>query len=679
MIMYTRSCFFVSLLAFALCLSSGVWAEPGTNAQKNSLGMTLVKIPAGDFEMGSTDRKADHDEQPVHRVRIGHSFRMAATEVTNAQYELFDPSHRGLRGKRGFSAGDNEAAIFVTWRDALSFCIWLSEKEGRSYRLPTEAEWEYACRAGTTTAYSTGDILPKACRKEDKFSWDPEPTSLEVGRTAPNPWGLHDMHGNVEEWCLDWHGPYPGETQNDPVGYTNGLFKVCRGGSHNTNVLFLRSANRMGTLPEDKHWLLGFRVVQAPTPEGRALPQPAAKPWAQNVGQSRFEWPETVPEREAFFATPIPFVLPPADANTDPFYPHNHCPSIVWCDNGDLLAAWFSTRSEKGREMTILASRLRAGATAWPPSSEFFKAPDRNMTGTSLFNDGKGTLYHFNGLEAGEGWANLALVLRTSNDNGASWSTPRLINAEHQRRNQVIDGTSMTAGGALIQPCDAVYSGNGGTAIHISRDAGATWIEPGAGTPMPDFEAGKQGATIGGIHAGVVELRDGRLLAFGRGDSIRSQVGDGHNIDDRMPMSLSEDMGKTWIYSASPFPPISSGQRLVLMRLREGPLFFASFTGPHDSDRTMTFRDPQGNDFEGQGLFGALSFDEGETWPIRRLLTPSEGHFETYGHTKTFEADESHAEPRGYLAATQPPEGTIHLISSGLHYRFNLAWLKSGA
>ena len=631
----------------------------------NSLGMTLVRIEPGEFEMGSTGKEADADEQPVHRVRITEPFHMSATEVTNAQFERFDPQHKLLRCKRRISCNDDEAVVYVSWEDAMAFCEWLSAREDAAYRLPTEAEWEYACRAGTQTPYHTGEALPEKYEKAPEFSWDPEPVDLTVGQTPPNEWGLHDMHGNVEEWCLDWYGPYPAEEQRDPVGYATGLCRVTRGGSHNTEGRYLRSANRMGTLPEDRHWLIGFRVVRAEMPSGQPRATREKKPWQRDVSQRDFEWRQA--GSEPFFRTPIPFVIEPEPAENEPFYPHNHCPSIVWCGNGDLLAIWFSTISEKGREMTILGSRLRAGAETWEPSSEFFKAPDRNMTGSSLFNGGSGTLYHFNGLEAGAGWANLALVLRTSTDNGASWSAPRLINAEHQRRNQVIDGTSMTAAGVMLQPCDAVYSGHGGTAVHVSRDGGITWQEPGARSPRALFDAGNSGGTIAGIHAGVAELKDGRLLAFGRGDTIA-----GH-----MPVSVSKDLGRTWTHSPSPFPAISSGQRLVLMRLHEGPLFFASFTCPHDEEQGMQFRDENGEAFTGYGLYGAVSYDEGETWPVRRLLTPGEGEFSTRGHTRRFQADASHAEPRGYLAATQPPDTTIHLISSGLHYRFNLAWLEA--
>jgi len=640
---------------------------------KNAIGATLVRIDPGSYTMGS--QTGDRDEYPEHKVVLSHAFWISTTPVTNAQYEQFDPEHRRLRGKRGLSAGDDEAVVYVSWHDTVAFCQWLTEEEGQPYRLPTEAEWEYACRAGTTSPYWTGENLPGVYHRAQEFGWDPQPADLTVGQTPPNPWGLYDVHGLVEEWCLDWYGPYVAAEQVDPVGYADGTFKVTRGGSHNTNLGFLRSANRLGALPEDKHWLIGFRIVQAGMPSDFGLTERPIHRWQRDVSQETFEWQTGETDREPFFLDPLPFVHPPTEP-AEPFYPHNHCPTITWCDNGDLLACWFSTVTERGREMTILASRLRAGKTEWDASSEFLKAPDRNMTGSSLFHDGKGKLYHLNGLEAGAGWANLALILRTSTDNGATWSRPRLVDPEHQLRNQVIDGTRMADDGMLIQPCDAVHGGNGGTAIHISRDGGETWSDPGAGTPMPDFRAGGQGGTIAGIHAGVVVLTDGRLLALGRGDSIRGQVGDGHDMDDRMPMSTSTDMGRSWTYRASPFPPISGGQRLVLMRLNEGPILFVSFTGPVQQDEGMLFETASGEAYRGYGLYAALSYDEGESWPVRKLLAPPPGEYGTQGHTRSFHADATHAEPRGYLAATQTPDKTIHLISSGLHYRSNLQWLE---
>jgi len=208
-----------------------------------------------------------------------------------------------------------------------------------------------------------------------------------------------------------------------------------------------------------------------------------------------------------------------------------------------------------------------------------------------------------------------------------------------------------------------VPGGNGGTALHLSRDGGQTWTDPGKGKPASRFVQENTGeGTIAGIHAQVVELTDGRLMALGRGDSILGQ----------MPMSLSADLGRTWTYQASPFPPIGGGQRLVLRRLHEGPLLLVSFTS---GDRRapeangMTFTDQDGNPFVGHGLFAALSFDEGGTWPVRKLLTPGAGAYDGGAHTGPFTATPTRAEHAGYLAATQTPDGVIHLVSSRLHYR----------
>jgi len=418
-----------------------------------------------------------------------------------------------------------------------------------------------------------------------------------------------------------------------------------------------------------------FKVEEA---EGRVLsmtPVPDETPprWARDVSQKPFDW-TTQTNDKPFFSRPIPFVLPPVDEG-EPFGRHNHQPSITWLPNGDLLAIWYSTGSESGTELTVLASRLRPGRESWDPSSEFFKAPNRNMHGSSIFHDGQGTIYHFNGMapDGGRGWAKLALLMRASTDNGVTWTPPKAIDARLIGRHQVISGTLMTREGVLIQNCDAVPGGNGGTALHISHDGGKTWTDPGEGKPRPGKydEGGKGEGNIAGIHAKVAELNDGRLLAFGRGDTING----------RMPMSISEDLGKTWTYHASPFPPIGGGQRLMLKRLNEGPLLFVSFTsGSRRNPEAggMTFVDQESQEFTGHGMYAALSFDDGETWPVRKLLTPGEGEWDGGAHTGRFTATPTRAEHAGYLAATQTPDNVIHLISSRLHYRFNLAWLTAG-
>jgi len=394
--------------------------------------------------------------------------------------------------------------------------------------------------------------------------------------------------------------------------------------------------------------------------------------WATDVSSDPFDW-STTRQSEPFFSTPVPFVIAPVDPG-EPFGDHNHQPSITWLPNGDLLAIWYSTNSEQGTELTVLASRLKAGEQSWEPSSEFFKAPDRNMHGSSIFHDGDGTIFHFNGMApgGGRGWAKLALLMRTSRDNGVTWTPPQAIDDRLIGRHQVISGTLKTKAGVLMQNCDAVPGGNGGTALHISHDGGKTWNDPGAGKPAPKFVAGGQGeGTIAGIHAKVIELEDGRLLALGRGDSI----------DGKMPMSISSDLGTTWTYQASPFPGIGGGQRLVLRKLNEGPLLLVSFTSGDrgkPNANPMTFTDQTGAPFEGNGMYAALSFDEGKTWPVRKLLTPGSGEFDGGAWTREFTATPTRGEHGGYLAATQTPDDTIHLISSRLHYRFNLDWLTEG-
>ena len=125
---------------------------------ENSIAMKFVRLAPGRFVMGS--ERGDWDERPAHTVTISKPFALAVTEVTNAQFEKFDPTHRKLRGRYGVSSDDDAAVVFVSWDEATAFCRWLAQQEGKPYRLPTEAEWEYACRAGSTTEFNTGDTLP---------------------------------------------------------------------------------------------------------------------------------------------------------------------------------------------------------------------------------------------------------------------------------------------------------------------------------------------------------------------------------------------------------------------------------------------------------------------------------------------------------------------------------------
>ncbi|MBC7418638.1 MAG: SUMF1/EgtB/PvdO family nonheme iron enzyme [Pedobacter sp.] len=664
---------YVSSLKILISVSLIISAISVFGQETNSVGMKLVNISQGEFLMGSPGYGEDFDEAPAHVVGISKNFKMSSTEVTNAQYELFDPKHKSLRGKDGISKNDNEAVVFVTYNDAVAFCVWLSKKEGKPYRLPTEAEWEYTCRAETLTEYNTGNKLSPIYQKNQETVCGVKQASLEVAKTPANQWGVFDMHGNVEEWCSDWYGSYHKEKQTDPIGFSNGLFRVTRGGSYDTPVRYLRSANRMAMIPSDKSYLVGFRVLQGALPNSKAE-QPSAQALVfQNVNQPTKYWRKIV---KPIFLEPQYYIHEDKCSMEVPIYSHNHCPAITWCPNGDLLAIWFSTNDEAGREMQILGSRLRSNHKIWDNASLFFKVPDRNMTGSSLLYDGKKTLYYMNGIEAAGSWQNLAVALRESQDNGATWSAPKMIAPEHEKGNQVIAGMLKSKEGWLIQPVDATPWGEGGSLLHISKNGGKHWTNPADTTVKVKFEEGATGNLIAGIHAGVVQLKNGDLMAFGRGNSIPST----EKGTLRMPISISTDMGKTWSYHSSEFNPIAGGQRLVLRRLNEGPLLLISFTNhPDEKDPNnigMMFKDENGKVYKGHGMFAALSYDEGKTWPIKRLIVDGNTRFLNGGAwTGAFKMDDQHAEPRGYLAATQTPDNMIHLISSAIHYQFNLQWL----
>jgi len=661
----------ISFLTAVICLaglmqvkSAGAAEMPTGKEYTNFIGMRLVRIEPGTFRMGvgktplpqeltdhrGTQFDGDFDERPNHRVTITKPFYMGVFEVTNKQYELFDPEHKKLRGKdAGLSEDDDEAVINVNWYEAQAFCRWLADKDGLAYRLPTEAEWEYACRAGTTTPYHTGETLGKEFQKNARMSGTAVKVPLNVGKTPVNAWGLYDMHGNVEEWCYDWYGPYIEGSQKDPVGYVDGDFKVLRGGSHGTIVYYLRSANRMGTLPEDKHWLIGFRVVIGEMPDTKPLAVPAPPLNQQNVVARDPAVVRKGPDREKpYFEGPRKYVQIPKEANGPVFAGHNHCPAIVECPNGDLLAIWYTGIGERERNMAVCAGRLRYGSQEWEPASPFWDPPDRNDTALSLWFDDKGTIYHFNSLSISSNWARMAVVMRTSTDSGATWSKPWLISPDHAKSIQLSEAVIGLQGGGIALTMD-------GGGLFTSWDKGLTWAH--------------SGGSIGGNHPGAVQLDDGRIFGLVRAGGI----------NDRMPMRISTDVGKTFTYSQSEFHPIGGGQRLALLKLRSGALFLASFGNLHGvSEMPAVITDSKGSRHQAKELFAAVSLDDGKTWPYKRVVAPdgpkqfaecTDGGMVTVGGLSS--------EHRGYLSVCQSLDGVIHLISSRQHYAFNLKWLMT--
>ncbi|WP_442867199.1 formylglycine-generating enzyme family protein [Acidovorax sp. NCPPB 3576] len=318
----------------------GLMGSPCANAQPpaakvwtNSLGMPFVRIPAGRFRMGS-DESPDAlaasyplmerkrfsllaDEAPVHTVRIRRAFYLGQTEVTVGQFRRFieasgyrpeseadgtggygynpdyDPAttERGDafegRDRRyswrnpGFAQGEDHPVVNITWHDAHALAAWLSSTEGHRYRLPTEAEWEYACRAGTRTRYPHGDDPESLVRHANTFDQDAAPYwprwqaqalkghdghafTAPVASYPANAFGLHDMVGNAWEWVSDWHGDtaYAESARDDPQGPAQGSVRVRRGGSWHTWPLYARCSYRNWNSPDTRYTLVGMRLLR---------------------------------------------------------------------------------------------------------------------------------------------------------------------------------------------------------------------------------------------------------------------------------------------------------------------------------------------------------------------------------------------------------------------------------
>jgi formylglycine-generating enzyme required for sulfatase activity len=200
-------------------------------------------------------------ETPQHRAKISKPFCLGVCEVTQADYgQVMD------RDPSKFKGDPNRPVEEVNWSDAVEFCQRLSaspkeKATGAVYRLPTEADWEFACRAGTPTRYSFGDA-PTALSQHAWWKDNSQGQTQPVGRLRPNAWGLFDMHGNVWEWCEDWYGPYQAGTVSDPGGADTGSYRVLRGGGWYDDGRYCRSAFRLRYVPGYRNLGRGFRVVQ---------------------------------------------------------------------------------------------------------------------------------------------------------------------------------------------------------------------------------------------------------------------------------------------------------------------------------------------------------------------------------------------------------------------------------
>jgi formylglycine-generating enzyme required for sulfatase activity len=234
--------------------------SPGETFLLPQLQLELVWIKPGSFVMGSPPEERRHaSEGPQTQVTLSQGFWLGRTEVTQRAYE----SLMGTNPSTFKNIGPDAPVERVSWIDAMAFCAALNQREraagrlpeGYAYTLPTEAQWEYACRAGTRTDY-TGDPLKMAWFDENSGG-----STHVVATKEPNPWGLFDKSGNVLEWCFDWYGDYPGGSVTDPHGPRRGFYRIARGGSWRAEMHVGRSAARAGGSEGRLDYTIGFRLA----------------------------------------------------------------------------------------------------------------------------------------------------------------------------------------------------------------------------------------------------------------------------------------------------------------------------------------------------------------------------------------------------------------------------------
>jgi sulfatase modifying factor 1 len=266
------------MLLILFLFLSPLAARAGTSSPDPVTGMEFVSVKGGCYQMGDSAGDGDANERPVHEVCIS-DFSIGKYTVTNAQFKKFRPQHNSGTSDGSNLDEDRQPVVNVSWEDAVAYAKWLSEKTGQTYRLPTEAEWEYAARAGTKTSRFWGDNPDLACKyanvadltaKKRWPSWtvfacdDGYEVAAPVGSFQPNAYGLYDMLGNVWQWCEDVYNSeaYTKLPKDNPVYEGMGEYRVMRGGGWSNGPLGIRSSHRVGLSPSFGHRALGFRLVR---------------------------------------------------------------------------------------------------------------------------------------------------------------------------------------------------------------------------------------------------------------------------------------------------------------------------------------------------------------------------------------------------------------------------------
>ena len=635
----------VEKLVAALALSVAVAPVMARAAESQSAQtIEMTQIPAGTFIMGAGDAAlppgvvngfgvmsarpahGDYDESPSHKVTLTHGFSIATHLITARQFQEFDPSYQGVAAYPNYAAG-------ISYGQAVKFCAWLTKKTGKPYRLPTEAEWEYAERAGTQTPFFTGDTPPAPGQK--------------------NAWGVV-MGAGTPEWVADWYGPYEASAQTDPTGPLHGYFRVVRGGGLDYRKskpgemypamapYFMRSANRASMAPsyESKDGDIGFRVVQAPAPVENPAPGFHYFFWT-DVKQTPVDNADGPDPAKPFYRAHELF--PNLDGKSMPDVGwraglarglgiNYHNSAIQVLANGDVVAAYYNTpNKEDDPDQTVMVMRRRAGAEDWDMPEPWPDFADAACAAPVFWND-HGHLWLFFGFPRLIGAPPFAYT--TSDDNGATWSPiafPHFTAPIGRYISQPINSVVRAKDGTIYIPTDSTgrdADGNGSiSAVWATRDNGKTWYDTGGRTA--------------GRHTTIVMAHNGDILGFGGKNSA---------IDGRMPLATSADGGKTWVKSKTPFDPLASGERPSVIRLASGRLFFVADYNPNHQKHIHK-----------DGAYVALSDDDGKNWKEKRLP--------------------SNILTVGYVTATQGPDGVIHISTSkntvNYEIELNEAWVLS--
>jgi sialidase-1 len=587
--------------------------------------LEMVKIPPGTFLMGQRPCEQDaypNKETPQHAVTLTSGFQIGRYEITKEQWYAVMAT-KPWKGRTYTADNPLSPAVYISWNDATAFVAKLSEITGKQFQLPTEAQWEYVCRAGTQTRFYWGD--DPEYKEIGKYAWwrgnalvTQEASAHKVGMLPPNPWGLYDLSGNVSEWCHDWHNYYKEGPATDPLGPDSAQHRVLRGGSWISIGGHCRSSRRHHELPTMAHSDFGFRVLLA------------------EQDKTSMDLPGT---------TDL-FVCGTGGVNT------YRIPSLLLAPDSSLLA-FCEARKESVSDASptdMILRRSTDGGHTWLPTQTLVqgKGKEALMNPCPVIDRTNNRILLFC-IDAHKYGDNLhRQLLLTSDDNGKNWSEP----IEIARQISKYDSSFVSGPGVGIQLKSGRliipgYTGdindeldeNFYSCVVYSDDHGKSWI---------------MGKRVGELsdESQALELNDGTLMLNMRGNMGMSCRG----------VATSKNGGDSW-----------SSVRWDRM-LNECPcqasIVRYSFAR-NDQKNRILFANPD-NSGERFGILDRtrmtvrLSYDEGQTWPVKKLIHPG---------------------PSSYSTMVRLPDGDIGLLFEGgekhrrewiRFVRFSLEWLTDG-